>query len=132
MLLGVVNAENVDRYRDLSISSSPSPWPIGRDAIFTGASANTAIPPDFYHDPSDLAQIDWAAIDSKKWGNVDEDFRHRRMAELLVHGQLPVTAATRCVVWNEAAKKRVEAIVGTEGVSRPSSIRTNGRVRIGS
>ena len=36
------------------------------------------------------------------------------MAELLVHGQLPVTAATRCVVWNEGVKRRVEAIVGTK------------------
>ena len=113
MLLGVVNAKNVDQY-DILYFEFPIALANRADAIFTGASANTAIPPDFYHDPSDLAQLDWAAIDSKKWGNVDEDFRHRRMAELLVHGQLPVTAATRCVVWNEAAKKRVEAIVGTK------------------
>jgi hypothetical protein len=112
MLLGVVNAKNVDQY-DILYFEFPIALADRADAIFTSASANTAIPPDFYHDPADLAQLDWAAIDSKKWGNPDEEYRHRRMAELLIHGQLPVTAAARCVVWNEAAKKRVEAIVGT-------------------
>jgi len=113
MLLGVVNAKNVDQY-DILYFEFPIDLVARPDAIFTGASANTAIPPNFYHDPADLAQLDWVAIDSKKWGNPDEDFRHRRMAELLVHSQLPVTAAARCVVWNEAARKRVEAIVGTK------------------
>jgi len=113
MLLGVVNAKNVDQYDILYFE-----FPIGlvnrADTIFTGASANTAIPPPFYYDPADLNKLDWAAIDSKKWGDPDEAHRHRRMAELLVHGQLPVTAATRCVVWNKEAKKRVDAIVGTK------------------
>lgn len=110
MLLGVINAKNVDQY-DILYFEFPIALADRPDAVFTGASANTQIPPAFYSDPADLDKLDWAAIDSRKWGNVDEDFRHRRMAELLVRGQLPVTAATRCVVWNEGAKKRVEAIV---------------------
>jgi hypothetical protein len=112
MLLGVVNAKNVDQY-DILYFEFPITLIERADAIFTSASANTVCAPDFYHDPADLAQLDWAAIDSKKWGNPDDDYRHRRMAELLIHGQLPVTAAARCIVWNEEVKKRVKSIVGT-------------------
>lgn len=112
MLLGVVNTKNVDQY-DILYFEFPITIVDRADAVFTSASANTEIPPEFYNDPADLAKLDWAAIDSRKWGNIDEDFRHRRMAELLIHSQLPVTAAARCVVWNDDAKKRVKAIVGT-------------------
>lgn len=113
MLLGVVNAKNVDQY-DILYFEFPITLAGRPDAVFTGASANTQVPPAFYSDPVDLDKLDWAAIDSRKWGNVDDDFRHRRMAELLVRGQLPVTAAVRCVVWSESVKKRVEEIVGTK------------------
>ncbi|MGO4565903.1 DarT ssDNA thymidine ADP-ribosyltransferase family protein [Rhizobium sp. 2YAF20] len=112
MLLGVVNAKNVDQY-DILYFEFPIALVERADAVFTGASANTAVAPDFYNDAAELVQLDWAAIDSKKWGNPDENFRHRRMAEVLIHGQLPVSAAARCVVWNKEAKERVEAIVGS-------------------
>ncbi|MEN4905101.1 DarT ssDNA thymidine ADP-ribosyltransferase family protein [Luteimonas sp. TWI1437] len=111
MLLGVVNAKNVDQY-DILYFEFPITLVDQPCAVFSNASANTQVPPTFYSDPADLHKLDWAAIDCRKWGNVDENFRHRRMAELLVRGQLPVTAATRCVVWNEDVKKRVQAIVG--------------------
>ena len=117
MLLGVVNAKNVDQY-DILYFEFPIDLVERADAVFTGASANTAVPPAFFSDPADLAKLDWDAIDSRKWGNTDESFRHRRMAELLIYGQLSVTAATRCVVWNDAAKQRVEAIVGTNPFPR--------------
>ncbi|AMA57722.1 hypothetical protein BCCGELA001_16585 [Bradyrhizobium sp. CCGE-LA001] len=110
MLLGVVNAKNIDQF-DILYFEFPIELADRNDVVFTGASANTVVPPNFYTDPTDLAQLDWAAIDSLKWGNADENYRHRRMAELLVHGQLPVTSASRCVVWNESVKKRVEKIV---------------------
>lgn len=111
MLLGVVNAKNVDQY-DILYFEFPITLADQPSAVFSDASANTEVAPAFYSDPADLDKLDWAAIDSRKWGNVDDEFRHRRMAELLVRGQLPVTAATRCVVWNEGAKQRVQAIVG--------------------
>lgn len=111
MLLGVVNAKNVDQcdilYFEFPITLVDQPC-----AVFSDASANRFSPPAFYSDPKDLDKLDWAAIDCRKWGNVDDDFRHRRMAELLVQGPLPVTAATRCVVWNDDVKQRVKAIVG--------------------
>ena len=110
MLLGVIQAKNVDQFEILYFEF-PIALAARPDAVFTGASANTAAPPDFYSDPADLANLDWAAIDSLKWGNADEGFRHRRMAELLIRDQLPVSAAVRCVVWNEDVKKHVERIV---------------------
>jgi hypothetical protein len=113
MLLGVINAKNVDQY-DILYFEFPIALVEQPNAVFSGASANTVVPPVFYSDPSNLDKLDWAAIDSRKWSNADEDYRHRRMAELLIHGQLPVSAAARCVVWNDAAKKRVQAIVGTK------------------
>ncbi|RWA58785.1 MAG: DUF4433 domain-containing protein [Mesorhizobium sp.] len=82
------------------------------DAVFTDASANTACPPNFFDDPADLAELNWDAIDSLRWSERDEATRHQRMAELLVYNQLPLVDASRCVVWNEDAKKRVQEIVG--------------------
>ncbi|MEP1832082.1 MAG: DarT ssDNA thymidine ADP-ribosyltransferase family protein [Hyphomonas sp.] len=111
MLLGVVNAKNVDQYDILYFEFSIT-LAERQDVVFTSASANTEIPPNFYHDPANLAELDWDAIDSKKWGNPDDDFRHRRMAEMLVYSALPVTAAARCVVWNEGVKERVKDIIG--------------------
>lgn len=111
MLLGVVNAKNIDQY-DLLYFEFPITLADRADAVFTSASANTVVPPSFYNDPADLMKLDWPAIDSLKWGNPDEDYRHRRMAELLVLNQLPLTAAARCVVWNEGVKQRVKEIVG--------------------
>lgn len=113
----VLYTKNIDQYEILYFE-----FPIAlvdrTDTVFTSASANTAVPPDFYSDPGELKKLDWAAIDSMKWGSVDDSFRHRRMAEILVHGHLPVTAAARCVVWNEDIKERVERIIN--GASFPS------------
>lgn len=111
MLLAIVNAKNVDQ-EDILYFEFPIELIDRADVVFSGASANTDIPPMFYSDPSELDRLDWAAIDSKKWRSSPEDYKHRRMAEMLVYGQLNVTAAARCVVWNESIKARVEAIVG--------------------
>ena len=110
MLLSVVNTKNVDQC-DILYFEFPISMLEEKNAVFTDASANTAIPPNFYDDPNHLAELDWSAIDSMKWGGSD-DFRHRRMAEVLIYNHLPMTAAARCVVWNESVKERVQAIVG--------------------
>ncbi|MFZ1922484.1 MAG: DarT ssDNA thymidine ADP-ribosyltransferase family protein [Xanthobacteraceae bacterium] len=110
MLLSVINAKNIDQkeilYFEFPITLIEEP-----NVVFTDASANTATAPNFLFDEADLDKLDWDAIDSLKWGNVDDDFRHRRMAELLIHQNLALGAASRCVVWNEGIKKRVEQIV---------------------
>lgn len=110
MLLNVLHTKNIDQW-DILYFEFPIELVTRPDSVFTLASANTGNPPQFYSDPVHLDQLDWGAIDSLKWGNPDEDYRHRRMAELLVYRQLPVTAAARCIVWNDNARKRVEQIV---------------------
>lgn len=118
MLLGVINAKNVDQM-DILYFEFPIDLVRRANVVFTNASANTAIPPDFYGTPADLDRLNWAAIDSKSWGNPDEIFRHQRMAELLVHNHLEILDATRCVVWNEDTKARVKRIVSEAGVPFP-------------
>ena len=118
MLLGVINAKNIDQYEILYFE-----FPIGlvekQNAVFSDASANTAAPPSFFFDAADLDKLDWNAINSLKWGSPNDAFRHRRMAELLIHQELPLIAASRCVVWNEDVKKDVEKIVAKAGVKFP-------------
>lgn len=118
MLLGVINAKNVDQMEILYFEFPISILQRG-DVVFTNASANTVIPPQFFDNPDELCKLNWEAIDSRKWGNVNDDFRHQRMAEALVYGSLPLAAAARCVVWNEGIKKRVEDIVAEAGVPFP-------------
>jgi len=110
MLLRVINAKNIEQ-RDILYCEFPISLVEGANAVFTDASANTSIPPNFYTDPADLDKLNCEAINSLKWRSVDDEFRHQRMAELLIHRQLPIMAASRCVVWNSRIKKKVERIV---------------------
>lgn len=121
MLLAVVNKKNVDQM-DILYFEFPISLVDRDDVVFTNASANTAVPPTFYSDPSDLEKLNWSAIDSLKWGSSDEIVKHQRMAEILVLSHLPVEQAARVVVWNEAAKKRVEATVAKAGGPFPPVI----------
>ena len=61
MLLGVVNAKNVDQfdilYFEFPISLAERP-----DVVFTSASANTEVPPSFYHEPANLIELDWVRL----------------------------------------------------------------------
>ena len=118
MLLGVINAKNVDQ-SDILYFEFPIDLLDRPDVIFTDASANTVVPPNFFSDPTDLDRLNWAEIDSKKWSSANEILRHQRMAELLVHTQLPIMAAARCVVWNNDVKAAVDAIVEAAGTLFP-------------
>ena len=114
MLLGVINAKNVDQsdilYFEFPISI------INRDgAVFTDASANTVISPNFYDRPEDLIQLNWKEIDSLKWKSDSEELRHQRMAEVLVPWHVSVQEATRIIVWNLDVKKRVDEIIAKTG-----------------
>jgi len=79
MLLSVVNAKNVDQmfliYFAIPIRILERP-----DVVFTNAAANTAIPPTFFSDPSDLGKLKWTLVDSKKWTLADEEQDRHRMA----------------------------------------------------
>jgi hypothetical protein len=113
MLLGVIHKKNIDQC-DILYFEFPISLLDHQNAVFTDASANTAVAPNFYSDPANLDQLNWAEIDSQKWSCANDELRHQRMAEALFHGHVPLSAASACVVWNEGSKAKVEKL--TNGV----------------
>ena len=118
MLLGVINAKNVDQM-DILYFEFPISLIHREDVVFTDASANTGAPPNFFSNPEDLNKLNWPAIDSMKWANISDEFRHQRMAELLVHRSLPLTSASRCIVWNEEIRNKVKQLIAETSAKFP-------------
>lgn len=118
MLLGVVKKKNVDQF-DILYFEYPISLVNRDDVVFTSASANTMLPPNFYSDPTNLNHLNWNEIDSLRWSSASDTLRHQRMAEVLVHNNLPLIDAQRVVVWNDWVKGRVEEIVKEAGVAFP-------------
>jgi hypothetical protein len=118
MLLSVVNAKNVDQlfliYLAIPISILQQ-----EDVVFTNASANTAIPPTFFSDPTQLDSLNWGAICSKKWSMPDEAQKQARMAEALIYQKVDITQVAHLIVWNDPIKKKVEKIFASEEKSPP-------------
>ena len=73
----------------------------------------------------DLAQIesvvDWEVMRAQMWANTadDPDRRRRRMAEFLVHQQVPVGCLSGIVVHRDMMKKRVEELLASSGTELP-------------
>lgn len=118
MLLRVINAKNVDQ-SDVLYFEFPIDLADDDNTVFTDASANTEVPPEFFDDPADLDRLNWDAIDSRRWADPSPELRHQRMAELLVHMQLPLAAASHCVVWNADVRQEVREIVRAVGGEFP-------------
>lgn len=118
MLLSVINTKNVDQF-DILYFEFPIQIVENPEVVFTDASANTLVQPNFFSAASELNQLDWKAIDSRKWGSESDDVRHRRMAEALVHNHLPLSAAAQCVTWNDGVSQQVKKIVDASGSSFP-------------
>lgn len=118
MLLSVINKKNTDQM-DILYFEFPIELVERDNIVFTDASANTLVPPNFYSDPKDLAGLNWEAINSLRWSESNDTLRHQRMAEVLVRDQLPLAAAVQCVVWNADAQQSVEAMVAEAGAVFP-------------
>lgn len=119
MFLSVVNSKNFDQpfliFFEFPISLLDLP-----NTIFTDAAANTAgEPPNFFRDPDDLQHLNWDAIDNLKWSAGNDHLNHQRMAEVLVHTELPVSKATRIITWNEFMKGVVEKAYKEAGIEPP-------------
>lgn len=97
MLLGVTNSKNIDQ-PFLIFLAIPIDRILEDDVLFTDASANTLIPPNFYSEPKMLLELDWTEIDSPKWGT---NKMHERMAEALIYKQVPLDWITNIIVWNQ-------------------------------
>lgn len=118
MLLGLVNSKNIDQQQIIHFVVSLSNV-TSLKFVFTDASANTTIPPNFYDDLKDLKNLDWNAIDNRKWSSSNSAEMHRRMAEMLIYENLPIKSVTKIVVWNDGIKKNVEEIFKSNGVTAP-------------
>lgn len=122
MQLGVINKKNIDQplliYFAIPIEAVCSV----AGAVFSDASANTDIPPNFYNSSRvDMLQaLNWEAIGSKKWGCPSDEFRHQKMAELLIPEKVDLELVSYIVVWNEWIKEEVEKVFANKGVAAPT------------
>jgi putative nucleotidyltransferase with HDIG domain len=133
MQLGLINRKNVDQPLIIYLAISIEIIEEIDGVVFTDASANTDIPPNFFSssDIDKLNSLNWKAIDDKKWGCPNDEYRHQKMAELLVLGIVTIKDISHIVVWNEWVKKEVEktfkakGIVGQKIIFSPDHYYTN-------
>lgn len=123
MLLNVIYSKNVDQHElihfALPISVLDEP-----NVVFTDASANTDIPPNFYIDPSDLIHLSWTAIDSLKYSLPTAE-KQARMAEVLVPTTCNVAAFDHIIAWNAHMTAKVQSIYRAQGMTPPRILMDN-------
>ena len=89
------------------------------NAVFTNASANTAVPPIFYTDYKNLDKLDWDLIKNHKWSGYTDDEKHQKMAEVLIHEKCPIEAVDKILVFNNSVKQKVQKILAEHGLNIP-------------
>lgn len=119
MLLSLVNLKNIDQMF-MIFFAVPIDKILDQNVIFTDASANTKIPPNFYTNPSDLDKLNWESINSSKWGVKNDDDRHQRMAEVLIYKSLQIIDVDTIIVWNDNVKSEIEKIFKNNFVTCPN------------
>lgn len=122
MQLGVINKKNIDQIFLIYFAIPLEIIEEKSDVVFSDASANTDIPPNFYNSSSlnMLNSLNWDAINSKKWACPTEEYRHQKMAELLVPGSIQISEVAYIVVGNKWIKEKVEKVFHTKGVLPPT------------
>ncbi|ALL06229.1 hypothetical protein AQ505_12440 [Pedobacter sp. PACM 27299] len=119
MFVSIINSKNVDQH-EMIFFAVPIKILEEKGTVFTDASANTAMPPNFYADPESLDKLNWAAIDEKKWGRGTDDHRHQRMAEVLVWNNLPIDRIETIIVWNDHIKDKIIKMYKDAGLEPPA------------
>lgn len=66
MLLNIVKSKNIDQI-DIIYLAIPIENIVDKKFVFSDASANTIIPPNFYDDPKHLDKLEWDIIDRWAW-----------------------------------------------------------------
>ncbi|SJL82528.1 DarT ssDNA thymidine ADP-ribosyltransferase family protein [Vibrio palustris] len=122
MQLGVINKKNVDQPLLIYFAIPIEIIEQTAGVVFSDASANTDTPPNFYNvfSVNMLNSLNWDAIDDKKWGCPTDDYRHQKMAELLVPNGVQISEVSYIVVWNEWIKKEVEKIFQAKSIQPPT------------
>ena len=121
MLLNIVKSKNFDQI-DIIYLAIPIERLMDKDVVFTEASANTVIPPNFYSNPKDMSKLKWGIIDSWKWSYHDDDERHQKMAEALIHKKIEITDVSYIVAWNKNFKNHIKNVLKEYGVNGPSVV----------
>ena len=118
MLLTLLNHKNCDQnliiYLCIKIDRLDKD-----DAVFTSASANTAVPPTFYDNPSHFDDLDWDLILSRKWKMESDEDKHKKMAEAFIHTKVDISEIDAIVVYNEDTKKVVKQVFDENGIKAP-------------
>ncbi|WP_199452427.1 MULTISPECIES: DarT ssDNA thymidine ADP-ribosyltransferase family protein [unclassified Marinobacter] len=122
MQLGVINKKNVDQPLLIYFAIPIEIIEKKAGVVFADASANTDVPPNFYDLSAVhmLNSLNWDAIDDKKWGCPSDEYRHQKMAELLIPGEIKISEISYIVVWNERIKEEVEKIFTAKATQPPA------------
>lgn len=129
MQLAVLHKKNVDQQFIIYLAVSIRLLNTRPGAFFTNASANTDIPPSFFSGNSQSDQLDlldWKTIDSNGWSYVDDDQRHRKMAELLLPDHVPLCDVNQIITWNRDISDCVGRIFRSKGIAAPNVIEAGG------
>lgn len=118
MLLGLLNRKVVDQPYVVFLAISIEKL-LEENVVFTDASANTNLPPNFYNDPNDLDKLDWTLIDSTKWGERSEIELHARMAEVLIYERVPLEWIDAYIVFNDIGEMKIEECYNNAGLRKP-------------
>lgn len=119
MLLGLLNHKNVDQPFVVFIVVSIDKL-LNDNTIFTNASANTVVPPEFYSDPQDLDKLNWDLIDSTKWSEDSDEELHARMAEALIYQRVPLDWIEGYIVFNNVCRQKIEECYEKVGIQQPN------------
>lgn len=94
------------------VSSAQKVDSTGNKYVFTDGHALAAYS-QFFNNPSDLREIDWATVQSDFWNNTpnDNDRQRRKQAEFMVHWFFDWSLVEKIVVINEAVKIKVKEIM---------------------
>lgn len=119
MLLGLLDKKLIDQPYICFIAISIERL-LEDSVVFTDKSANANIPPHFFKDPTDLDKLTWDLIDSRKWGEKSEEERQLRMAEVLIHREVPLDWIDSFIVFNKIGKTKVKMVYESYGINCPS------------
>lgn len=100
---------------------------LGALLVFTDRNAVLGVS-EFSDDPARLdTLIDWQLMRAKMWNNTGEhpDRKERRMAECLVHLQVPWDAITEVVTKTQTCAQQASAILATVDQKVPVFVRPN-------
>lgn len=108
------------------VTSTEAAYASGLGCVFTNGNAATYGLTRFEDDPTKLAShVDFELMKQQFWNNTpeDPDRKRRRMAEFLVHQELPFTLITEIGVRNATTEQIVQQHLTTHRVSVPVTLR---------